>query len=60
MITFQNSALFWHNLHKSGKPDRRTKHAACPVLYGQKWVANKWIHERGQEWRRQCSLEENL
>ncbi len=25
---------------------------ACPVLIGNKWVANKWIHQRGQEFRR--------
>lgn len=30
---------------------------ACPVLIGNKWVANKWIHERGQEFRRPCSLD---
>ena len=35
----------------------RTRHAACPVLSGQKWVANKWIHERGQEFKeRPCGL----
>uniref|UniRef100_A0A672RP53 Prolyl 4-hydroxylase alpha subunit domain-containing protein n=1 Tax=Sinocyclocheilus grahami TaxID=75366 RepID=A0A672RP53_SINGR len=26
------------------------------VLLGNKWVANKWIHEFGQEFRRRCSL----
>ncbi|KAL3111251.1 hypothetical protein niasHT_014305 [Heterodera trifolii] len=30
--------------------------AACPVLSGFKWVANKWLHERGQEFIRQCPL----
>lgn len=34
----------------------RSRHAACPVLTGVKWVTNKWIHERGQEWRRPCGL----
>lgn len=29
---------------------------ACPVLVGNKWVANKWIHEGGQEFRRPCGL----
>jgi len=29
----------------------------CPVLIGNKWIANKWIHERGQEFRRPCSLD---
>jgi prolyl 4-hydroxylase len=29
----------------------------CPVLIGNKWIANKWIHEYGQEFRRPCSLD---
>jgi hypothetical protein len=33
-----------------------TRHAGCPVLTGNKWVSNKWIHERGQEFRRPCAL----
>ncbi|PAV65048.1 hypothetical protein WR25_16535 [Diploscapter pachys] len=49
-------ALFWYNLHKMGDGDARTRHAACPVLVGIKWVSNKWIHERGNEFRRKCGL----
>ncbi|VDN54899.1 unnamed protein product [Dracunculus medinensis] len=41
---------------RSGEVDMRSRHAACPVLTGVKWVTNKWIHERGQEWRRPCGL----
>lgn len=41
---------------RSGEGDLRTRHAACPVLVGDKWVANKWIHEAGQEFRRPCGL----
>ncbi|MFH4983337.1 hypothetical protein AB6A40_010046 [Gnathostoma spinigerum] len=41
---------------RSGEVDIRSRHAACPVLTGVKWVTNKWIHERGQEWRRPCGL----
>ncbi len=52
----QNAALFWYNLMRSGKVDMRSRHAACPVLTGIKWVANKWFHERGQEWCRPCGL----
>ncbi|CAF4585666.1 unnamed protein product, partial [Rotaria socialis] len=48
----KGSTLFWYNLHASGEADYRTLHAACPVLIGNKWVANKWIHEYGQEFRR--------
>ncbi|NXA38127.1 P4HA3 hydroxylase, partial [Eudromia elegans] len=50
----KNAALFWWNLHKSGEGDGATLHGACPVLAGDKWVANKWIHEHGQEFRRPC------
>ena len=52
----RGSAAFWYNLLPSGDGDFRTRHAACPVLYGTKWVSNKWIHERDQEFRRPCSL----
>ncbi|XP_048020119.1 prolyl 4-hydroxylase subunit alpha-1-like isoform X2 [Megalobrama amblycephala] len=54
----KGSAVFWYNLHKNGKLDLKTKHAGCPVLVGNKWVANKWICEFGQEFRRPCSLSE--
>uniref|UniRef100_A0A674P148 procollagen-proline 4-dioxygenase n=1 Tax=Takifugu rubripes TaxID=31033 RepID=A0A674P148_TAKRU len=54
----KGSAVFWYNLHPSGDGDYRTRHAACPVLLGNKWVSNKWIHERGQEFRRRCLSEE--
>lgn len=43
--------LFWFNLLASGEGDKWTRHAACPVL-GEattKWVANKWLHERGND-----------
>ncbi|XP_006778033.1 PREDICTED: prolyl 4-hydroxylase subunit alpha-3 [Myotis davidii] len=55
MPVVKNAALFWWNLHKSGEGDGDTLHAGCPVLVGDKWVANKWIHEYGQEFRRPCS-----
>uniref|UniRef100_A0AAQ5ZCE5 procollagen-proline 4-dioxygenase n=1 Tax=Amphiprion ocellaris TaxID=80972 RepID=A0AAQ5ZCE5_AMPOC len=55
---FQGTAVFWYNLFASGEGDYSTRHAACPVLVGNKWVSNKWIHERGQEWRRPCGLSE--
>nr|CDJ84261.1 Oxoglutarate iron-dependent oxygenase domain containing protein [Haemonchus contortus] len=52
----KHDALFWYNLQKTGEGDTRTRHAACPVLLGVKWVTNKWIHERGNEFRRPCGL----
>ncbi|CAL8347520.1 unnamed protein product [Arctogadus glacialis] len=53
----KNAALFWWNLHRNGRGDEDTLHAGCPVLVGDKWVANKWIHEHGQEFRRRCALD---
>ncbi|ODN01259.1 Prolyl 4-hydroxylase subunit alpha-2 [Orchesella cincta] len=55
----KGSAAFWYNLKKNGDGDSGTQHAACPVLLGTKFVSNKWIHERGQEFRRRCSLKPN-
>ncbi|XP_061561596.1 prolyl 4-hydroxylase subunit alpha-1-like isoform X1 [Phycodurus eques] len=52
----KGSAVFWYNLRLNGKGDYQTRHAACPVLVGSKWVSNKWLHERGQEFRRRCGL----
>ncbi|XP_066572969.1 prolyl 4-hydroxylase subunit alpha-2 isoform X2 [Amia ocellicauda] len=54
----KGTAVFWYNLFRSGEGDYRTRHAACPVLVGSKWVSNKWIHERGQEFRRPCGMTE--
>ncbi|XP_050391712.1 prolyl 4-hydroxylase subunit alpha-2 isoform X1 [Patella vulgata] len=50
----KGAAAFWYNLYKSGEGIYNTRHAACPVLVGVKWVSNKWIHERGQEFLRPC------
>lgn len=55
----KGAAAFWYNLHPNGDGDMLTRHAACPVLVGSKWVANKWFHERGQEFRRPCGLKIN-
>ncbi|XP_077863014.1 prolyl 4-hydroxylase subunit alpha-1-like [Saccoglossus kowalevskii] len=52
----KNAAVFWYNLKASGESDDLTRHAGCPVLIGSKWVANKWIHEKGNELRRPCDL----
>lgn len=45
----KGDAAFWYNLLPDGESDDNTLHGGCPVLQGSKWVANKWIHERGNE-----------
>jgi prolyl 4-hydroxylase len=57
LMPSKGACAAWYNLRASGKPDNRTLHAGCPVLAGSKWVCNKWIHERGQEFNRSCSLD---
>ncbi len=43
----QGDAAFWYNMDEFGVADSLTLHGGCPVLEGSKWVANKWIHEEG-------------
>ncbi|KAL8601869.1 hypothetical protein ACOMHN_020604 [Nucella lapillus] len=47
-------ALFWYNFDPKMEKDFNTYHAGCPVLIGQKWIANKWIWTQGNEFRRPC------
>ena len=39
----QGSVLFWLNVHPDLRYDSRNLHLGCPTLYGNKWIANKWI-----------------
>jgi len=53
----KGDVAFWYNLFANGEGDEMTRHAACPVLAGTKWVSNFWIHERGQEFTRPCTTD---
>ena len=57
MKPIRRSAAFWYNLDPNGEGDTNTLHAACPVLYGNKWVSNKWIRIIGQTFTRPCTLD---
>ncbi|XP_041984197.1 prolyl 4-hydroxylase subunit alpha-1-like isoform X2 [Aricia agestis] len=57
LFPVRGAAAVWLNLHASGEGDLATRHAACPVLRGSKWVCNKWIHQGGQELIKPCNLE---
>lgn len=52
----KGAGLFWHNVFPSDMTDSYTKHAACPVLLGQKWIGNKWVGYNGQWNRRHCQI----
>ncbi|KAL1479532.1 hypothetical protein MTO96_051768 [Rhipicephalus appendiculatus] len=57
----RGSALFWYDLapysgndgpihfsfwHQRKTVEELTNHVGCPVLWGSKWIATKWIRER--------------
>ncbi|XP_019626673.1 PREDICTED: prolyl 4-hydroxylase subunit alpha-3-like [Branchiostoma belcheri] len=52
----KNSAVMFHDLKKSLDFEEDSQHAGCPVLMGSKWIANKWIHAHGNEFRWPCGL----
>lgn len=39
----KGSAVFWYNLNISGEIIMESIHAACPVIFDQKW-GNRFIH----------------
>ena len=43
----KGDAVFWNNVDNTGEGDIMTLHGACPVLDGDKWIANKTIRMRG-------------
>ncbi|XP_019634541.1 PREDICTED: prolyl 4-hydroxylase subunit alpha-3-like [Branchiostoma belcheri] len=55
----KNAGLLFMDLLRSGRGDENSLHAGCPVVIGSKWIANKWIHEGGNEFRRKCGLNPN-
>ncbi|KAM7295108.1 prolyl 4-hydroxylase subunit alpha-1-like [Ixodes scapularis] len=55
----KGDAAFWWNLKASGEGDRLTMHAGCPVLYGSKWIANKWFRSYSNVFRLPCCTDRN-
>ena len=37
------SALYWFNIGAQNNLDSRIRHMGCPIIYGNKWIANKWV-----------------
>lgn len=55
----KGSAIWWYNLRPSETPDHFTRHSACPVLLGQKWIGNKWVGYNAQWNGKKCVLDKN-
>ena len=53
------SALYWFNMGAQNNYDSRVYHLGCPVLYGNKWIANKWIKWMANHKKFPCLLYRN-
>ena len=53
----EGSALYWFNIGSNMHYDSRVLHLGCPVLHGNKWIANKWIKLLPQFRNYPCSEE---
>lgn len=57
----KGSALFWFNFKATGDYDERTiEHLGCPVIWGNKWIANKWIKFNAQFRNYKCLWNKNF
>ncbi|XP_053374891.1 prolyl 4-hydroxylase subunit alpha-1-like [Mercenaria mercenaria] len=52
----KGNALIFYNLFRNGTGNWLTRHASCPVLYGNKWIANQWVLKNDQAFAYPCSL----
>ena len=43
----RGDALLFHNVHPNGTFDKASLHGGCPVQTGTKWVATKWVRDKG-------------
>uniref|UniRef100_A0A0K8RHR2 procollagen-proline 4-dioxygenase n=1 Tax=Ixodes ricinus TaxID=34613 RepID=A0A0K8RHR2_IXORI len=55
----KGDAVFWWNIMSSWEGEMLTWHAGCPVLYGSKWIANKWFGSYSNVFRMPCSTSQN-
>ena len=52
------SVLYWFTIHPNLSYDSRYVHLGCPVVYGNKWILNKWLKLNAQFDKYPCSLKE--
>ena len=55
----EGKALFWFNAGPRGGIDSRIYHLGCPVLHGNKWIANKWVKVLPQFKKYPCHVSNN-
>ena len=52
----QGQLLYWYLKRTDGSEDERMNHLGCPVMYGDKWILNKWINWEAQMDTFKCFL----
>ena len=50
------NTVYRHLRRTDGSPDQRMTHLGCPVMYGDKWILNKWINWGAQMDKYKCLL----
>ena len=45
---WSGTLLYWNLKRADSDNDPRMNHIGCPVLYGDKWILNKWIRWSAQ------------
>ena len=50
----KGSVVVWWNMDKAGGYDLRLNHGGCPVMYGSKWITNKWVRANSLMFKRPC------
>lgn len=50
----KGDALFWLTLNNNREYDSRMFHMGCPVVYGSKWLATKWLYSDDQMFMHPC------
>ena len=56
----KGSALFWFNRGAQDNFDSRISHFGCPVMHGNKWIANKWIKWLANFHNYPCHIHKNF
>ncbi len=49
------STLYWFSIGPQDNMDTRAIHLGCPVLFGNKWIVNKWVKWIAQQKKFSCS-----
>ena len=52
----KQSMVIWWDMDQAGGYDMLTRHAACPVMVGNKWIVSKWIKANSQMFKKPCPV----